>query len=307
MSSHLLVVGSLNMDLVVTARRLPHIGETILGESFTTYPGGKGANQAVAAARLGIEVKLLGCAGTDTFGRLLMDNLRQNRVCVDLVRQIPGMSTGTALITVDAEGKNTIVVIPGANGRFTPAQVMADEAEFTDADLLIVQMEIPLDTLESAIALAKSHRVPVLFNPAPAGEIPDEIFNGIDYLVPNETELSLLTGLPTDSISEIRVAAGRMLAKGTRRVILTRGDQGVYYCDTATEIIQAAYTVPVVDTTAAGDAFIGGFASAILRNEDIPTALRTGSAAGALAATRAGAQTSLPTLQELKEFLKKQN
>jgi ribokinase len=303
MSGEILVIGSLNMDQVVVTPRLPLMGETVLGNSYSTYPGGKGANQAISAARLGASVRMVGCIGQDTFGQSLRDNLVINKVDVSHLKVSPNISTGTALITVDQSGRNTIIVVPGANFDLLGQDIDALEKTMEGVSLVVVQMEIPLETVWESILLARKHAIPVVLNPAPANALPDNILNGLDYLIPNESELSLLTNRPTGTLPEIRSACAFLLSKGVKRVILTRGEDGCYYVDKEGEILLPAFTVDSVDSTAAGDAFIGGFASSIVKGKDVQTALITGAAAGALSVTRAGAQTSLPTRQELENFL----
>lgn len=196
MNADIVVIGSLNMDMVVVSSRHPQIGETILGESFSTYPGGKGANQAIAAARLGGSVKMVGCVGQDAFGQSLLDNLSSNQVDISLVRRDKSDSTGIALITVDSVGKNTIIVVPGANHHITPHDLDEMEMAISTANLVILQIEIPLETVAYAIQLAGKHAIPVILNPAPAQPLSDDILAGVDYLIPNESELALLTGQP---------------------------------------------------------------------------------------------------------------
>lgn len=307
MSGEILVIGSLNMDQVVVTPRLPLMGETVLGNSYSTYPGGKGANQAIAAARLGASVRMVGCIGQDTFGQSLRENLVTNKVDVSQLKVSPNISTGTALITVDQSGRNTIIVVPGANFDLLGQDIDALEKTMEGVSLVVVQMEIPLATVWESILLAKKHAIPVVLNPAPANTIPDEILNGLDYLIPNDSELSLLTNRPTGTLPEIRSACAFLLSKGVKRVILTRGEDGCYYVEKEGEILLPAFIVDSVDSTAAGDAFIGGFASSIDKGKDIQSALITGAAAGALSVTRAGAQTSLPTRQELENFLQIRN
>ncbi len=307
MSAEIIVIGSLNMDLVVSAERLPGTGETIMGKSFATFPGGKGANQAIAAARLGGSVKMVGRVGSDTFGKSLLKNLIINNVDITAVGEDSKSSTGTALITVDNQGTNTIIVVPGANHALLPRDLDEVESQIVCSKLVVLQMEIPIETVAHAIDLAKKHKIPVMLNPAPAQHLEKGVLAGIDFLIPNESELAILTGLPVSTMLEIRAAAEKMLQIGVKRLLMTRGDAGVYYIDNQKEIIYPAYTVQAVDTTAAGDAFIGALAVAFVKGEEMDSAIRDGLAAGALAVTRAGAQTSLPTLQELEHFLKDQN
>jgi ribokinase len=298
MSGHIAVVGSLNMDLVVRAARHPLPGETILGGDFFTFPGGKGANQAVAAARLGGHVKMIGRVGTDTFGHALLQALAQDGVDTSYVERDQQAPSGVALITVDAAGQNTIVVASGANARVTPEDVAAAEPAFVGASVLVLQLECPLVAVAYAIELAQQHGLQVILNPAPAQPLDSDLLAHVDYLIPNQTELALLTGLgSTDA------AVCRLQGLGVRCIILTLGKDGALAIEGQSRVHLPAYPVTVVDTTAAGDAFIGAFAVALAEGRSTREAAEWGNAAGALAVTRAGAQPSLPTRVELEGFL----
>jgi ribokinase len=298
MSGHIAIVGSLNMDLVVRAARHPLPGETILGGDFITCPGGKGANQAVAAARLGGRVKMVGRVGVDAFGDLMLRTLTQDGVDISDVARDQEAPTGVALITVDATGQNTIVVASGANARVTPEDVVAAERVFVGASVLVLQLECPLAVATRAIELALRHGVQVVLNPAPAQPLDADLLAHIDYLIPNQTELALLTGLDaTDP------AVSRLQELGVRRIILTLGKDGALVVESKSRIHLPAHPVTVVDTTAAGDAFIGAFAVALAEGRSTREAAKWGNAAGALSVTRVGAQPSLPTRAELEGFL----
>ncbi len=303
MKSNILVIGSLNMDMVVVAPRHPQVGETILGNSYATYPGGKGGNQAVAAARMSGNVTMIGCVGRDDFGRSLLDNLMNNQVNTSAIKETDVTHTGTAMITVDSQGKNSIIVVPGANYQLLPADMDLIEPVIASARLVVLQLEVPLITVSHAIEIACKHRIPVILNPAPAQPLPEDLLRKIDYLIPNETELGLLTGMPVETLAEIESACQRLVARGVKGVVLTRGEKGAYYQDKQKQLNISSYAVQAVDTTAAGDAFIGGFASSILEGKEVRSAIMYGCAAGALACTKAGAQTSLPTRQEVEGFL----
>lgn len=295
----IVVVGSINMDLVVRAPRHPLPGETILGSSFATFPGGKGANQAVAAARLGQpgQVRMVGRVGADEFGETLLSTLRREGVDTRFVWPTQAISSGLALITVSDAGQNNIVVVPGANGRLTPQDVQSAEAAFEGAGVVLLQLEIPLETAAAAAQLARVHGARVVLNPAPARELPTDFLDLMDILVPNEHELALLTGQPE------RTQAARALVTARRAVVVTLGGQGVWGVTSQGEWQVAPYVVPVVDTTAAGDAFVGALGVAITEGKNLYEAARFGNAAGALAVTQAGAQPSLPTRAALEEFL----
>ncbi|MDO9086337.1 MAG: ribokinase [Anaerolineaceae bacterium] len=304
MKNKILVIGSINIDLVVYAQRHPIPGETILGDRFNTFPGGKGANQAIAAARLGGNVQMVGRLGKDTFGQALLDNLRKNQVDSQSVFQVDE-PTGTALITVDAKGQNTIIVVPGANATLTKADIDQLKETIRDTKVLVLQLEIPLDVVIHAINIAYEFSTTILLNPAPAAHIPIETLRKVTYIIPNESELALLSGKETNSFVDCRQAANQLFALGCKQIILTRGEHGAYYLSPDHQIFAPPFKVAVVDTTAAGDAFIGEFAVALAEDMDLHTALLRASAAGALAVTKAGAQTSLPLKSEVEAFLKK--
>jgi ribokinase len=309
---NILVVGSLNADLVVRAPRFPQPGETISGEDLQVIPGGKGANQAVAAARHGANVAMLGRVGKDNFGDLLLENLRSNRVETELIRR-DDASTGTAIIVVDADGQNSIVLSAGANGNVSSSDV--ENASFSIFNLLLLQMEIPTPTVLSAARRAKENGVRVILNPAPAKELADELIALADFIVPNETELSILTGMEVKDFPSAAAASRKLRERGAQNVIVTLGSKGALLV-TGEEVTHVeAYPVEVVDTTAAGDAFIGGFAAKLLESASllsvrkqapafqITSAVRYACACGALAATRFGAQPSLPTKEEVERFM----
>jgi len=298
----IIVIGSLNADLVVRAPRFPAAGETISGEDLAILPGGKGANQAVAAARQGAQVAMLGRVGNDSFGPTLIQNLRQNAVNTDYV-SIDAAATGAAIIIVDSNGQNSIVLSPGANRKVTPADVAA--FPFEQAGMLLLQFEIPLETVLYAAEVAHENGMRVILNPAPACRFPDSLLENVDILVPNESELALLTGLPVTDPASAETAARRLFVKGAKTIIVTLGANGALLMTENESAHIPAFKVDVVDTTAAGDAFIGGLAAAILKGKSLREAVRYGNASGALAAAAFGAQPSLPANDEVERLLKK--
>jgi ribokinase len=297
--SDILVIGSLNADLVVRTARFPKPGETISGDDLQIIPGGKGANQAVAAARQGLNVDMAGRVGNDSFGSFLLDSLKTDHVDASHV-MLDQATTGTAIIVVDSNGQNSIVLSPGANGKVS---VMDIEALDVNAKILLLQLEIPLETVLHAAQWGRQQGMTVILNPAPARELPDELIANVNYILPNETELNLLTAVPVKDIPSAQDAARALLARGAKNVIVTLGEKGALAVSSDHTTHVEAYNVKVVDTTAAGDAFIGGFASALLQDVKTEDALKYANASGALATTKFGAQPSLPTKEETERFM----
>ena len=303
MTAKVVVVGSLNMDLVVCAPRIPHPGETVIGGEYYTAAGGKGSNQAVAAARLGAKVHMVGRVGRDELGVRLTETLEEAGVDHQFVVEDPRDSTGVALITVADSGQNTIVVAPGSNMRLSPDDVDAARGAIGEADILLVQLETPLETVTRALQIARAKGVKTILNPAPARTLPRDIFGLVDVLIPNETEAAILTGLSVGTQTEARTAGEVLRKQGVKTVVLTLGERGAVYVEARDVGALSAYDVKAVDTTAAGDAFVGAFAVATAEGKSLPEAIRWGNAAGALAVTKRGAQPSLPDRGALEEIL----
>lgn len=298
MGNRILVVGSINMDLTIQAPRQPVMGETISGGGFQASPGGKGANQAAACARLGAEVKMIGCVGSDIYGDTLLNGLAQNGVDVQAVERIEG-SSGIAVITV-CDGDNCIVLDEGANARVTAAQLQRQKELFSWADVLLLQLEIPVETTLAAAELAHSCGTRVITNPAPMKPFDPRLLQATDLFIPNRTEAETLLEHPIKTIDEAQEAARELRAKGPEEVIITMGSQGAVYCGAAGTSVQGIFPTKVVDTTAAGDSFIAGLAAF---GGETQQAMRFASAVSALAVSRAGAQASLPTRSEVDDFL----
>lgn len=301
--ARVVVVGSLNIDLVTHTERIPAPGETVLGGDLATVPGGKGANQAVAAARLGAQTAMVGHLGDDGFAAQLRQSLAADNIDALHVTTADA-ATGVALIVVDANGQNSIVVASGANMRVTPADVDAAAETIAKADVLLLQLEIPLDSVKRAAEIAHANGVTVILNPAPAQPLPADLLALVDIVVPNESETATLTGLPVESQAELAAAASALRDFGIETVLLTLGERGVLLADSDGIELFPAYKVEiVVDTTAAGDAFLGGFASAMAEGKSVAEAVPWGCASGALAVTKAGAQPSLPSRDDVQKLL----
>ena len=292
------VVGSLNMDLVVRTAHMPVPGETVRGEGFQTIPGGKGANQAAAIALLGRQVTMVGRVGDDAFGPRLIENMAQQGADVSHILATPGVASGNAIIIVDASGQNSIVIAPGANGLVSPADVDGCEATLRQAEFLVLQFEIPMETVAYAVEKASGYGVRVVLNPAPAADLPDELLQHVDYLVPNETEAQILTGIDVVNVASAESAARALCDAGARNVIVTLGERGSLTVGGGETFHTPAPEVKVIDTTAAGDAFVGGLVVGLARGDALPVAVRFATCVGALAVTRFGAQTSLPSAAE---------
>lgn len=291
----IVVVGSINMDLVTVARRFPGPGETLLGERFFTTPGGKGANQAVAAARLGAEVSLVGAIGRDTFGDQLRENLQREGVTLDHLHQLDDEASGTASIAI-AEGENQIVVVPAANARVTPAHVEAARGAIKRADAVLVQLEIPLESVEATVHLCHQLGVPAIVNPAPAQRLPESWLKLVSYLTPNQHELAEVLGADTHDDFQT------LMRHAPCPVVLTRGAEGAWYRENGdAPKHQSGFQVEAVDSTGAGDTF--NAALAVFLHEGLAEAVRKACAAAALSVTKMGAQGGMPDAVALQHFL----
>ena len=299
-----LVIGSANVDLVAGVPRCPKAGESLIGSSFKTIPGGKGANQAVAAARLGARTYFAGCVGDDGFGAMQRASLGDAGVDVSYLKTHPSEPTGTAVIFVAETGQNSIVVIPSANFGITPEDIRDLRSVFETADAVVLQLEIPLETVEAALDMARETEVLSILDAGPAQAVPDTIIRKADLVSPNETEAEAMTGIAVTSLKAAREAAACLMAKGAREVVLKLGVSGALYYGKET-FYMPAFPVKTVDTTAAGDAFTAALACTwnVLPRE---ACIRYANAVGALATTVAGAQPSMPTESAVRAFLKEQ-
>jgi ribokinase len=295
----ILVVGSINMDLVIRVPHAPEPGETVLGGDFTTYPGGKGANQAVAASRMGGDVTMVGRVGNDDFGDSLIQTLLDDRVKTTYVIKDADAATGVAMIAVSADGENMIMVASGANMQLSLEDINHARPLMREADIMLVQLESPLDVVTRAVELAKVYDVPVVFNPAPGQILSKALLSNVDYLTPNLSELKCLT-----EEEDVNDAILKLKAWGVRTLVITLGVNGVRVVTEEMDRHLPAFEVTAVDTTAAGDAFNGALAVALAEEKSLLEAVWMGMAAGALAATKRGAQTSLPTREAVEQFLR---
>ncbi|NES87353.1 MAG: ribokinase [Moorea sp. SIO2B7] len=305
-NSQVIVFGSINMDLVATASRLPRPGETIPGDNFSTIPGGKGANQAVALTRLGISTSMIGRVGNDSFGQDLLTSLKNNGVNTDGVLVDEKHHTGVAMITVVTGGENQIIVIPGANGKVNQEDLLRLKQQLPGTSFLLLQLEIPLNIVESAIKIAHQLSIQVILDPAPVCNLSLDIYPLLDMITPNATEAEELVGFPVVNPDDAADAATILRQRGVKTAIIKLGSQGVY-CDTAEEkFFVPAFQVEAVDTVAAGDAFNGGLTTALMEGLPLRQAVIWGAAAGAISVTKSGAQSSLPSRQTFQAFLAQQ-
>ena len=304
MASGVLVMGSFVADVAFLAARLPEWGETLMGETFALGPGGKGSNQAVAAARAGAAVQIFSKLGDDAFGRLAHDTWAQNGIDAGLVLQ-SDVATGAAAILIDAaQGENAIIVVPGACYTLTPDEVTAAGPEIGKVKVFLAQLELPLDAVERGLEIARATGVVTILNPAPACPLPDWMIGLADYLIPNESEAALLTGLRVESVADAERAADALLARGAGTVIVTLGAKGALLrAHGVTAMIPAFDAGPVVETTGAGDAFCGAFAAALAEGMGPAEAARFGSAAAGISVTRAGTAPSMAQRAEIDDLL----
>jgi ribokinase len=283
------VVGSINMDLTVTTLQMPEKGETVLGKEFATYPGGKGANQAVAAARLGATVHMIGAVGDDSFGKELLGKLQKEGIHTDAIEVKNNMSTGTATIIL-SEQDNRIIVAPGANAAVTPEIVEKQRKIIERSDIILVQLEIPMKTVQYVTNLASDLNIPVIINPAPYQDLPEQVLDAATYITPNEVEaLALFDSVRNDSIQD--------------KLIITKGSHGTCYYDNGNEVLIPAYKVNVQDTTGAGDTFNGALAVQLGEGASKEEAVSFANAAAALSITKVGAQSGMPTRKQVMEFI----
>jgi ribokinase len=295
------VIGSLNMDLVVNVDEMPKKGQTLIGNSFKEVPGGKGANQAVAIARLNGDIRMLGKVGNDSFGQTLINQLKIDNVKTDYI-EIENCASGVAMITVDKNAENSIVVAPGANFKVLKEDIDKNINAIKESDIIVLQLENPINTIQYALEKSKELNKFTILNPAPAVKLDDDVIKNVDLLTPNETELEILSGIKINSDEDLKKAANVMIEKGVKKLIVTLGSKGSLYIDKDNFTFKKSYKVDAVDTTAAGDSYTGAIAVALSKDESIECAMDFASKVGALAVMKEGAQSSLPTLEEVIAF-----
>lgn len=297
-----LVVGSANMDLVVKCSRFPLPGETIFGNKFQMFPGGKGANQAVCCAKLGMKTYFIGKMGNDELGKRLSDSMENDGVDLTYLMTDKSEHTGTALITVDLNGQNQIIVISGSNMKLSPSDIRKNKNTFSEIKVVLTQLEIPIDTVIETAILSKDNGAIFILNPAPACEIPDEIYPLVDYLTPNETELQMLSCMVVSDIGSAEKAAKMLIEKGAQNVIITLGEKGALLVNKNHTELYSTQKVAVVDTTAAGDSFNGALAYSLANNVELADAICFANKVASISVTRMGAQSSMPVLAEIMTF-----
>ncbi len=299
MSGKIVVIGSMNTDMVINSERLPLPGETVVGGKFMMNSGGKGANQAVAAARLGSDVYFIAKSGNDLFGRRAIEQFREDNINTDYMCSDSDLPSGVALVLVDENGENSILVASGANASLSPSDIDAAEGLIADSKIVLMQLETPVETIEHAARMAHRYGNTVILNPAPACPLSDELLSNIDILIPNETEAALLSGIEINSIEDARTAAIEIARRGIRTVIITLGSKGAFIKDGDEFHLVNARKVKVVDTTAAGDTFCGALAVALTEDRGIVEAVEFASRCAAVTVSRPGAQMSIPCRSEI--------
>jgi ribokinase len=303
---HVLVIGSSNVDFIMQAPHLPARGETVTNCGFMQTFGGKGANQAVAAARSGGDTTFLAAVGDDVFGQQMRENFRRDGIRVDFLKSVPEVPSGSALVMFDQHGDNYLTVAPGANGHLVPEDIEQNHSLIENSGIILLQMEIPERTNREVLSFATRAGVPVMFNYAPVNDLEIPVSAAMNWLVVNEVEASALTGRDVTDPPSARVAAERLREKGPAHVVLTLGTRGLHYFGERGHLHLPAFTVPARDTTAAGDTFCGALATAIFEDQPVEDALRFASAAAALSVGRMGAQPSIPQRNEIEAFLRDQ-
>jgi len=304
MTKKLVVLGSVNVDQVMSVPRFPKPGETLIGSDYRIAYGGKGANQAVAAGRAGADIAFIACIGDDDIGAKMKDQFAVDGIDIEPVMTIANTPTGVAMIWVSAEGENSIAISAGANAALTPEVLSTHHSLIEQADVLLMQLESPIETVEAAARVAKRAGTQVILNPAPAAALPESLLQLVDVITPNETEAEALAGVKVETEQDAQTAADRLHGYGIQTVLITLGARGVWLSESGAGRLIPGFVVQAVDTTAAGDTFNGVFVTAQLEGLPVDDAIRFAHAAAAISVTRPGAQPSVPTRAEIDEFIK---
>lgn len=299
----IVVIGSSNIDLVAKSHKIPVVGETLTGSDFFMTPGGKGANQAVAAAKLGANVIFIARLGKDVFAEKSLENFKSVNINTKHIAQLDGVPSGVAVIAIDDNGKNIIIVVPGANGKLLPADAEKASADIAAAGVVVCQLEIPIETVEKAAEIAVKNKVPFILDPAPARPLSDKLLSMVDVIKPNETEAQTITGIKVTDVESASKAADWLLGKGVKNVIITLGDKGALLANKSGKETIDRIKVKAVDSTAAGDAFTGALAYGLANGNSLKDAAKYANAVAAISVTRLGAQASMPTKQEVDNFI----
>jgi ribokinase len=304
MKKKILVIGSIGYDLVTFLEKMPQAGETIVGKKFIQNPGGKGDNQAVAASRAGGDTTFMGAIGDDVYGEILKKNLSDNKVKHKL-KTVPKMSCQIATILIEPNGENRIVIVPGANNYVDKKQIDDNEKLIDESDIILFQLEIPIETVEYAIDICHKKKKIIILDPAPGRPLPENIVKKVTYLTPNETELSLISGMPSNTMEEIEKASKKIMDMGAQNLIVTLGDKGCLLCQGKNMKVYPTYPTKAIDTTAAGDCFTGVFATYLSKGVDVIEAIKYANLASSISVSRTGAVPSLPSHQEIEDAKKK--
>jgi len=302
-SKSIVVIGSSNIDLVAKSHKIPVVGETLTGTDFFMTPGGKGANQAVAAAKLGANVIFVARLGKDVFAEKSLENFKSVGINPKHIAQLEGVPSGVAIIAIDDNGKNIIIVVPGANGKVLAADVDKAADDIASAGVVVCQLEIPIETVEKAAETAVKNKVPFILDPAPARSLSDKLLSMVDVIKPNETEAQTITGIKVVDVESASKAADWLLAKGVKNVIITLGDKGALIANKNGKETIERINVKAIDSTAAGDAFTGALAYGLAKGDTLKDAAIFANAVAAISVTRFGAQASMPTKQEVDKFI----
>lgn len=301
------IIGSSNTDLMMQVDKTPGPGETIIGKQFSVNPGGKGANQAVAAARAGGDVSFIGCIGKDVFGNLAIEKLDKDNIDTSSIFRDSDAPSGMALVYVDANGENSISIAPGSNFELSPKNIDESLGKLSNTKIILTQLEIPIETVERAAHLARKQGITFILDPAPAASLSDNLMGNVDIITPNETEAEKLTGIALTNETNIRSACEKLHKQGVGTIIITLGSRGAFLSNSDYCLLIPTYKVDPIDTTGAGDIFNGALARAMSEYEDIREALKFANAAAAISVTKLGAQASAPKKSEIEAFLKRED